>query len=440
MFWLILPLVLMTFAIGTEKYVIVGIISNIANDLNISLPDANLLITYYVFGIAITGPLWIIVLRKVNKLYSLLFLTLTFTIGNAMAWYSSSYSTLLAGRIIASFTHAPFIGIASIFLSERFNTKASKLIATLFGGLTVANIVGVPMGTIIGQNYGWRTTFGMITMFGLISLPALYFLLKDLIQPNKDIDNSTQNTPKGAKLKDEFLIFFRKREVLATLLMSISSFASLFILITYMSVVLMKIAGFTKQELGYILSLLGIGMTLGSFVGGKFYKSRCEKLFYFFKNNKESHWNSNHFLILMLFAMIGVEYLFSFLSYIKIFAVFGMFFFGFVTFIMVPFTQTRIIEKAKDAPNLASTFNVASFNIGSGLGSLIAGTALGYGVGVEKMSLIAIVPTSIVVLLAYYNVILDRKNQKNKNNNVENVDKKEDDLFQSEEELISESN
>ena len=254
------------------------------------------------------------------------------------------------------------------------------------------------------------------------------------MKSTEDVEN-THNVQNIAKLKDEFLIFLKKREVLATLLMSICSFASLFILITYMSVVLMKIAGFSKQELGYILSLLGVGMTLGSFGGGKFYKSKCEKLFCFFSNKKESHWSSNHFLISILFCMIGVEYLFSFLSYIKLFAVFGMFFFGFVTFVMVPFTQTRIIEKASDAPNLASTFNVASFNIGSGLGSLIAGTALGYGMGVEKMSLIAIAPTSLVILLAYYNVILDRKNQQN----LKNFNEDKDESFEYEEKLTTDS-
>jgi DHA1 family inner membrane transport protein len=423
MLWFILPLVLMTFAIGIEKYVIVGIISNIANDLNISLPNANLLITYYVFGIAITGPLWIVILRKVNKLYSLLFLTTTFIIGNALAYYAKDYPMLLLGRIISSFTHAPFIGISSIVLSEKFNNKASKLIAILYSGLTVANIVGVPIGTIIGQNYGWRATFGMISLIGIVSLPTLYFLLKNLIKSTKNI-SSNEEKKIHAKLKDEFLIFFRKREVIVTLLMSIFSFSSLFILITYISIILMKIAGFSKQELGYILSFLGVGMTLGAVAGGRFYHNKCERLFYFLKNKKESHWNSNHFLILTLFFMIGVEYLFSFLNHIKPFAIFGMFTFGFVTFLMVPFTQTRIIEKAKDAPNLASTFNVASFNIGSGFGSLIAGIALGYGVPVEKISLIAIIPTFCVVLLAYYNVALDRKSQKLNLANGDNEQKK----------------
>ena len=425
MFWLILPLVLMTFAIGTEKYVIVGIISNIANDLSISLPDANLLITYYVFGISIMGPFWIIMLRKVNKLYSLLFLTTTFIIGNAIAWYTSSYAMLLTARIIASFTHAPFIGIASIFLSEKFNHKAPKYIAILYGGLTVANIVGVPFGTIVGQNYGWRTTFGMIALLGIVSLPALYFLLRNstkAVDENQNLKNQNKT-----KLKDEFLIFFRKKEVISTLLMSVFSFISLFITITYMSIVLMKVVGFSKQQLGYILSFLGIGMTLGTFCGGKFYRAKCEKLFLFFKNKKESYWNANHFLILALCFMIATEFGFAYLSYIKLFTVFGMFTFGFITFLMVPFTQTRIIEKAHDAPNLASTFNVASFNIGSGIGSLIAGSALRYGIEVEKITLIAMIPTFCVVLLAYYNVVLDRRSQNEciinaEKNNIEDED------------------
>ena len=430
MFWLILPLILMTFAIGTEKYVIVGIISNIANDLNISLPDANLLITYYVFGISIMGPFWIVMLRKVNKLYSLLFLTATFVIGNAIAWYTSSYAMLLTARIVASFTHAPFIGIASIFLSEKFNHKAPKYIAILYGGLTVANIIGVPLGTIIGQNYGWHATFGMISLLGVVSLPALYFLLRGA---TKSVDGNQESENKNTiKLKDEFLIFFRKKEVIVTLLMSIFSFISLFITITYMSVVLMKIAGFSKQQLGYILSFLGIGMTLGTFCGGKFYRAKCEKLFSFLKNKKESHWNSNHFLILALFFMIVIEFGFAYLSYIKLFAVFGMFTFGFITFLMVPFTQTRIIEKAKDAPNLASTFNVASFNIGSGIGSLIAGSALRYGIGVESIPLVAIIPTFCVVLLAYYNVVLDRRSQNKEIEDVEKENVEDEDGFMAE--------
>lgn len=406
MFWFMLPLVIMTFAIGTEKYIIIGILQNIASDFNISLPDANLLVTYYVFGIAITGPLWIVLLRKVNKLYSLLFLTGTFIIGNSLAYYSSSYSVLLIARIISSFTHAPFIGISSIILSEKFNEngRAPKLIAMLFGGLTVANIFGVPMGTIIGQSYGWRSTFGLISLIAAVTFVSIVFMLKYFKS-----SGSSENI-KDIKLKDEILIFFRKREVLATLAVSIFSFMSLFILITYMSVILTKISGFTKQELGYILSFLGVGMTLGSFVGGRFYRSKCKKFFSFSKSEcANPEYNSHHFLMMALIVMMIVEFGFAFWNSSKIFSVFGLFIFGFVTFIMVPFTQTRIIEKAKDAPNVASTLNVASFNIGSGLGSLCAGTILGLGFDVSKISLFAIITTSIVFLLAVYNNYLDQK-------------------------------
>jgi predicted MFS family arabinose efflux permease len=169
------------FSIGTEKFIVIGLLPNIADYFNIPLGQASQLITYYVFGIAISSPFISLLLRNVNRKHSLVLLMLIFITGNTIAFLAQDYQLLLIGRVIASFTHAPFSGIASSFVSEISDEpKKAQRVAMIFTGLTIANIFGVPLGTIIGMKYGWQSTFQIISILGVITMLMLFISMKFL--------------------------------------------------------------------------------------------------------------------------------------------------------------------------------------------------------------------------------------------------------------------
>lgn len=395
MIFLLLAFIIGTFAIGTEKFTIVGLIPNIADYFQISLGQASQLVTYYVFGITISGPIFAILLRNVNKKIALVSLMIAFVIGNFIIFIAPSYNIVLFGRIITSFAHAPFIGIASAVVTELSEEKKkSSRIGLVFIGMTIANIVSIPIGTIIGDRYGWQITFQILTAIGVLSLITLYFSLKDVKLPMK------RQAVEKLTLLEEIKQIYKRSSILLTFCITITNFISLYLCFTYLKVILMDVTGLSKEITGYSLSLFGIGSTAG-IIGAKLYNV---KLSLFGRAPSNLYWP-----LIAIAMMICTAILLHSFSEIVFIALICVFLLGFCSFVMVPFMQSRTVEKSIGLSSFSSVLHVASFNLGSGIGSMIAGFLLNRGFSLIDIPLFALASGLFGIIATIYSMILDER-------------------------------
>lgn len=247
------------FAIGTTEVVMIGLLPTIAKEFSIGIASTGWLVTSYAIGVAIGGPFVAAFTNKINRKRLLITIMLLFVVGNGLASISSNFSLLIVARILSGVAHGVFVGIgANIASSMVSKEKRATSIAIMFTGLTVAMVTGVPLGTYIGQQFGWRFTFGGIAVIGFLCLLANQLWLP------KDIE-------KGApiRLKDQFKVLGNKSMLLGFSL-TLFSFAALFGTFTFLSPLLENISGFTENQITLILLLYGVAVAFGNLMGGKF--------------------------------------------------------------------------------------------------------------------------------------------------------------------------
>ncbi len=353
----IYALMIGAFGIGTTEFVIMGILPQIGKDLNVSLSAAGFLISAYALGVAVGAPLLSILSSKFPKKSSLIALMAIFTLGNLVCALAPDYWTLMAARIVTSFAHGTFFGIGSIVATSlvRPNQKAMA-VALMFTGLTLANILGVPFGTWLGQMYGWRMTFWAVTVVGPLAMLALYYL----VPVKKDHEASNE-----VDLKKEFSTVL-KPEVLLGLLLTILGFGGVFALFTYIAPILTDISKFSAEAISPILLLFGLGLIFGNIVGGKFADKKLMPT-----------------LIGSLFILSLVMLGFVFFGHNQIAVVILIFLLGLSGFATVPPLQIKVLNSAADAPMLASALNIAAFNIGNALGAWVGGVVIDRGPGLS---------------------------------------------------------
>ncbi|WP_141433974.1 MFS transporter [Bacillus sp. 03113] len=372
-------LTLGAFAIGMTEFVIMGLLPNVAEDLSVTIPQAGQLITGYALGVAVGAPILTTMTFKMPRKMLLCILMAIFIAGNALAALSSSYSILMFARIVASFAHGTFFGVGSIIAASLVRAdKQASAVAVMFTGLTIANILGVPFGTFIGQQFGWRTTFWVITVLGIISF---FFIM--LLVP------SVQTTVQSS-LRKEFQVF-RKPQVLIALLMTIFGFGGVFTAFTYIAPILEEITGFSEHSVSLILILFGVGVTIGNIVGGRL-----------------ADWRLMPSLIVNLAILAVIVAAFTLTDQVKPLAIITIFLWGIAAFGIVPGLQVRIMNVAKDAPTLASTSNQSAFNIGNAGGAFLGGVTIN-GLGLFYVPLIAAFVTIIGLAITMWSFSLDRQ-------------------------------
>lgn len=372
----IFALTIGSFAIGVTEFVIMGLLQMMSSDLNVSIDIAGWLITGYAFGVAFGGPVIMIMLLKMNQKKALLILMGIFVLGSIASAVSSNYTLLMLARIISSLAHGCFFGIGAVLATSLVpKEKQASAIALMFMGLNVANIIGVPIGTFIGQAFGWRATFWFVTFLGVVSFVAVKFLV-----PNKKNEG-------GHDLKAEFkgVLEF---PVLMGFLATIFSFCAVFTTLSYIAPILTETTMFPAYFIGWILLIFGVGVTLGNSLGGKLWdKNGIASLFW------------------ITFAVAITYLLLSFVSPYKIPIVLTIFIWGVVSFAACPGLQMNVVNSAKSAPNLASTFNISAFNIGNGLGAIFGGLVIRNGLSFNFIPLVS----CISALIALFFVWLGRK-------------------------------
>ncbi|MGM8889746.1 MFS transporter [Psychrobacter sp. 1Y1] len=351
-------LTLSAFAIGTTEFVIVGLVPTIAADLGVSLPSAGLLVSLYAVGVAIGAPILTALSGRWNRKIVLMSLMGLFVMGNLLAWQAPSYETLILARILTGLAHGVFFSIGSMIATSLVSKeKEASAIAIMFTGLTVALVTGVPLGTWIGQHFGWRATFLVVSALGLIALIGSAILVPK---------NLKKSIP--ATFKEQLQVIV-KPQLLLVYLMTILGYGGTFTAFTYLAPILEQQTKFAPSAIGLIMLVYGVSVAIGNIWGGKLADKR----------------GPISALSIIFSALSVILLLFTFTMQSKIAAVLTILVWGAFAFGNVPGLQIYVVKQAEkytpNAVDVASGLNIAAFNIGIALGSIIGGSV------VENMSL-----------------------------------------------------
>ncbi|ULL13052.1 MFS transporter [Paenibacillus sp. H1-7] len=370
----IYALTLGAFAIGMTEFIIMGLLPEVAASLKVSIPMAGFLITGYALGVAIGAPFITVATHKMPRKALLLFLMILFIAGNALAAIAPNYTVLMLARILAALTHGSFFGVGSVIAAELVpKEKRAGAIAIMFTGLTLANILGVPFGTYLGQAYGWRSTFWAITLIGIIALIGIVILVPKVASAVSSLQKE--------------LGVLKRPAVHIALLMTVFGFGGVFTAFTYISPILVDITGFSPGSVSYILVLFGVGITIGNIYGGKL--------------ADRSLFPSLLGILALLAIILAV---FSFTDQHKLLTLITVFVLGVAAFGTVPGLQLHMLNTAKEAPTLASTLNIAAFNLGNALGAYIGGIVIdaGFAGGLSAVPWVASLVTVIGILFTIW--------------------------------------
>ncbi|MFE2175927.1 MFS transporter [Kitasatospora sp. NPDC059462] len=376
----LLALAIGAFGIGTTEFVVMGLLPEIAGDYGVSIPSAGLLVTGYAIGVVIGAPLMTVLGTRIGRKTMLMILMGLFVAGNLLSAVAPTMGVMLVGRIVASLAHGAFFGIGSVVAADLVAPdKKAGAIATMFTGLTIANIVGVPLGTFIGQAVGWRFTFAVVAALGVVGLLGIAKLVPALPRPE------------GAHLRRE-LTAFRNPQVLLAMAMTVLGFGGVFAAITYIAPMMTQVAGYSDGAVTWLLVLFGVGMFLGNLLGGKF---------------------ADRKLMPMLYASLGglavVLALFTLTAHNKILAAVSVLLVGGLGFATVPPLQKRVLDQAHGAPTLASAVNIGAFNLGNALAAWLGGQVIAAGLGYSAPNWVGALLAGAALLLAVWSAVLERR-------------------------------
>ncbi|MDR9759218.1 MFS transporter [Rhizobium redzepovicii] len=356
----LLVLALSSFAIGTTEFVIMGLLPEVATDLSVTIPQAGWLVTGYALAVAIGAPVMAIATAKLKRRTALIALMAFFIAGNLLCALASDYWVLMIARVVTALCHGAFFGIGSVVAASLVaEDRKARAVALMFTGLTLANVLGVPLGTAIGQAYGWRATFGIVTVIGVVTISGLIAILpRDKQQEN------------GSILREIAAL----RNVGLWLALSTTVFfaASMFALFTYIAPLLRDVTGISPEGVTWTLFLIGLGLTIGNLVGGKL-----------------ADWRLGATLAGVFAAIAVASIAFSYTSRFFIPAEITLFLWALASFAAVPALQVGVVGFGKDAPNLVSTINIGAFNTGNALGAWVGGLVIDAGFDLTRVPLAA---------------------------------------------------
>lgn len=375
----LLCLTIGAFAIGMTEFIIMGLLPNVATDLNVSIPQAGQLITGYALGVAVGAPILTVFTHKIPQKKLLVLLMCIFIIGNALSVIAPTYGLLISARILTAFAHGTFLGVGSIMATRLVAPeRRAGAVSVVLAGLTIANIIGVPFGTFIGQQLGWRSSFGAITILGIISLMGIIRFIPIL----------PQGAP--ANLGQQFRNLVRP-QVLLILIVGAMGCGSLFTVFTYITPMLVDISGFAEQNVTWILVLFGFGVTLGNMVGGRLADWKLMPSLIV-----------NFGVLAVLLAALTITLENPYLAVITIF------FWGVAAFGIMPGLQIRIMNMTREAPLLATTSSHSAFNLGNAGGAYLGGYAITH-TGLISVPLYAAIIAGLGLLGLFISLAMERK-------------------------------
>jgi DHA1 family inner membrane transport protein len=376
----LLALAISAFGIGTTEFVIMGLLPEVAADFGVSIPSAGLLISGYALGVVVGAPVLTALASRVPRKTVLVALMGLFIAGNVLSALAPSYALLMTGRVVAALSHGAFFGVGSVVAASLVApAKQASAIALMFTGLTVANVLGVPAGTALGQAFGWRSTFWVVSALGVAGAIGILALVPH------------QAPEPGAGLRGELAVF-RRPQVWLALVMTALGFAGVFASFTYIAPMMTEVAGFSGGAVTWLLVLFGAGLFAGNLLGGRAADRRLMPSLY---------------VILAALAIVLVVFVFT--AHAKVPAAITIALFGAAGFATVPPLQARVMAKAEGAPALASAANIAAFNLGNAGGAWLGGQAIDAGLGYTAPNGIGAALAAAGLAVALVSGLLDRR-------------------------------
>ncbi|MFE5095111.1 MFS transporter [Streptomyces sp. NPDC056638] len=355
----LLALAVSAFGIGTTEFVMMGLLPNVADDLGTSVPTAGHLVSAYAIGVVLGAPLLTAVGSRIPRKRMLLMLMALFTVGNLASAFAPGFGWLIVGRFLAGLPHGAFFGVGAVVAAQLVSEgRRARAVATMFLGLTVANIVGVPAATLLGQHLGWRATFLVVSAIGLCAMAALARLV-----PYVPVD---AHQGLGREIRA-----LGNRQVLLGLLTAVLGFAGVFAVYSYLSAMTTEVMGFGESSVTLVLALFGIGMTLGALAAGPLTDRALRPTLYG-----------------SLGALAVVLVVFPFAVHVRWAALVTVVLLGGVGFMTTTPLQLLVMNKAKDAPTLASASNHSAFNLANAGGAWLGGAAISAGWGWTSPALV----------------------------------------------------
>lgn len=370
------------FGIGVTEFVIMGLLLQVSSDLGISVPLAGLLMTGYALGVFVGAPVLTIATRSLPRKTTLLVLMGIFTLGNFAAALAPSFGWLMAARIVTALAHGTFFGVGSLVATNLVppERKASA-IALMFTGLTIATLLGVPFGSWLGLAFGWRSTFWAVTGIGLVAFVVLAAL----------VPADRERVVPGS-LAEEFKVLARPQVQLG-LVMTVLGFGGIFAVFTFIQPILVELAGFSEAAVSPILLVFGAGLVVGNLLGGRWAD----------RNLAPALIGTVALLTVAMFAS-GLAF------YSQVGAVIAAFALGAAAFATVAPLQMWVLQQAGGAgQGLASSLNIAAFNLGNAFGAWLGGAVITQGLGYGAIAPVAAFVPLVALGLAAFAVALDRR-------------------------------
>ncbi|MGI4861116.1 MAG: MFS transporter [Janthinobacterium lividum] len=353
----LLVLALSAFAIGTTEFVIMGLLPDVARNLAVSIPAAGWLISGYALGVAIGAPIMAVATARLRRKTALLVLMAIFIVGNALCALAANYGFLMVARIVTALCHGAFFGIGSVAAAGLVppNRKASA-VALMFTGLTLANVLGVPLGTALGQTAGWRTPFWAVAAVGVLAFVGLA-----RVMPAGHDETPPQLLAELRALKNWGVAM----ALLTTMFFS----AAMFALFTYIAPILEQITGLTPHGVTGTLFLIGIGLTVGNVIGGR---------------SADRHLGNTLIAAFIGMALTALVLFWSSRAWLP--AELTLLLWAIVAFAAVPALQINVMTFGNHAPNLIATLNIGAFNLGNALGAWVGGAVIDHQLGLRAVT------------------------------------------------------
>jgi DHA1 family inner membrane transport protein len=376
----LLALALGTFGIGTTEFGMIGVLPEVAKGFGVSVPTAGLLVTSYALGVMIGAPVMTLLGTRLSRKHMLTLLMLLFVAGSLISALAPAFGVMVAGRVVAACAHGAFFGIGAVVAADLVPPqKKASAISLMFTGLTVANVVGVPLSAYIAQNAGWRATFFVIAAIGVAGLAGIVKLVPDIPKPT------------GVSLRNEVSVF-RDPQVLLAMAMTVLGFGGVFAATTYLAPMMTTVTGFAESSITWLLVVFGLGLVVGNLIGGRFADRALMRM-----------------LLISLSGLAAVLALFTLTAHNKITATVTIFLIGALGFANVPPLQKRILDKAASAPTLASAANIGAFNLGNALAAWLGGVIITAGLGYTAVNWLGAIFAASAVVLTVLSAALERK-------------------------------
>ncbi len=353
------------FGIGTTEFVIMGLLMQVATDLQVSLPMAGMLISGYALGVFVGAPLLTLATNRLPRKTVLVALMVVFTLGNLACALAPNYELLMAARVVTSLAHGTFFGVGAVVATGLVSEdRKASAISVMFTGLTVATLLGVPAGAWLGLQYGWRSTFWAVGAIGVVATLVIATMVP-----------ADRNAPQASNVRAEVKVVSRT-PVMLGLLMTVLGFGGMFAVYTYIQPLLTQVTGFTDAAVSPILLVFGVGMIIGNLLGGRLADRGVPRA-----------------LIVTLLALTLAMGLMTFALHSPIAMVLFTGLLGAAAFATVSPLQLWVLQRASGAQSLASSLNIGAFNLGNAFGAWLGGAVIARGFGLDALPWIgALVP------------------------------------------------